>query len=857
MPIFGLETVSSTGKQEGPPREPMDPRITDSIFPRLPATEIASAVSGALRESPVLVVTAPPGAGKSTVLPLTILRDLPPESGKILMLEPRRLAAKQIAHRLSETLGEEPGQTVGYRIRFESRVSERTRIEVLTEGILSGMLTRDPALEGVCVIIFDEFHERSIHSDLALALARQAQKYLRDDLRIVVMSATIDTEDICQKLSARLIECTGRQHPVQISYSADDTDLSDMAQATARAAIKAFQNHEGDILVFLPGQGEITRCAAILEETLLEADVCPLYGNLPWQRQQQAIRPNPGGRRRIVVSTPIAETSLTIEGIRVVIDSGFCRTLVYDHRTGLSHLRTVRISQDMATQRAGRAGRVAPGICHRLWTKQRQATLEPKRRPEILDADLTSLLLETACFGEKDAMALPWLTPPPGFALREARQALTNLGAISEDGAITPLGRKMAGMPCHPRMSRMILGAGSPVLRALASDIAAILEERDPLDPEAAGVDLTLRVEALRRERGSGRPQRFPRIIQIAREYLRLTHEKEDNGAVLPHDIGFLVASAYPERIATASDTRGVFRLSGGENVLLDDDDDISTHEYVAVASLYAPPGDMGRVLLAAPVHAKDLLGLATTRERVFWNSSQGCVQSVREERIGRIILRSTPIFDTPPDAIISAVCEAVKTEGLSLLEWDEAVRGLQRRVSVLKGWHPEMDLPDLSTPHLLSSVREWLPPFLYGPGKIISTQAALKRINLHDALWSLIPFQTQEEIDRLAPVFIQVPSGSRIRIDYREGAQAPVLSVRLQECFGLEDTPRVDGGKRSLLLELLSPGFKPVQLTQDLRSFWKDAYFEVRGELRRRYPKHYWPDNPLEAEAVKGVRRR
>lgn len=835
----------------------MDQKTEDSIFSPLPALEIAGKVSAQLKESPILVITAPPGAGKSTVLPLTILRDLPTGCGKILMLEPRRLAAKQIAFRLAETLGEEPGETVGYRIRFETKTSQRTRIEVLTEGILSGMLTRDPALEGVSVIIFDEFHERSIHSDLALALARQSQRYLRDDLRIVLMSATMDTSHICQELSAPLVESKGKAYPVRIIHSSSDADPASMAEVTARAIRSAFQSHEGDILAFLPGQGEIMRCQAILKESLQEADICPLFGNLPWQMQQKAIRPDLDGRRRIVLSTPIAETSLTIEGIRVVIDSGFCRVQAYDHKTGLSHLKTVRISQDMAYQRTGRAGRMAPGICYRLWTAQRQATLEPVRIPEILEADLSSLVLETACFGEKDPSGLPWLTPPPKFALSEARQALISLGAIKEDGSITSLGRQMAALPCHPRMSRMILGAGTPQTRALAADIAAILEEKDPLAQDTQSVDLTLRVEALRKERQTGKLRQFGRIAQIAREYLRMVGEKEDNSPVAPSSVGALVASAYPERIATQTDRRGVFRLSGGENVRIEGDDETICHDYIAIASLYAPKGVIGRVQLAAMAEAEDLLKMATSRSRVFWSDKDGAVVCAREERIGRLLLKSTPLAGTSPEDIISAVCQAVKESGLGILNWDDKVQALQRRVSTLSQWHPEMELPDLSTAHLLSTATEWLPPYLEDDGKIRSTSAQLQKISLHEVLWNLIPYQTQKEIDRLAPETVLMPSGSRIRIDYREAAQAPVVSVRLQECFGMEDTPRVDGGRRSLLMELLSPGFKPVQLTEDLRSFWQNTYFEVRKELFRRYPKHYWPDNPLEAEAVRGVRRR
>ena len=816
---------------------------------KLPAAEIAGTVGTLLGEHACLVVTAPPGAGKSTLLPITILEDL--SEGKILMLEPRRLAARQIAERMAWLLGEPVGRTSGYRIRFESKVSSSTRIEVLTEGNLTRMLEEDPTLEGVSAVIFDEFHERSLNCDLALALTRETQSKLRPDLKIVVMSATIDTDNVCRELDAPLVEGKGKMFPVQIISEEPEATEANAAEAVARAVRKAHREQEGDILAFLPGEADIRRCVDLLGETLGGTEVHPLYGMLPPEAQRRAIAP--GANRKVVLATPIAETSLTIENVRIVVDSGLCRKPVFDPQSGLSRLETVRISRDMARQRTGRAGRVAPGVCYRLWGPGSEARMEENRRPEILDADLSQTMLSIASWGGGEAESMPWLTPPPAAALRQARSLLAALGAVGE-GGITATGRRMAALPCHPRISHMLVKAQNPEEKALAADIAALLEEKDPMALDNAGTDMGARVSALRkarRERREGRT--WGRIARVAEQYRRLTRCTEDNTDPDPYSIGALVAAAYPERIAKAhQDGCGRFLLACGDMAFTDRDDPMSAYEWLAVASLNVREGADGRIFLAAPLDPDDLGDMRTERDNVAWDSRRGTVVAQRETRIGGLVVAARPISDIPREKVDRIICEAAARDGRSMLDFSDEVGNLQRRVAAVAAWHPELSLPDLSTESVLKRANEWLQPFL---GKAISTQE-LKKIDLMRALWSLLDYGQQQAVERLAPSHIAVPTGSRIRVEYRQGAELPVLRVRLQECFGLTDTPKVDDGRRPVLMELLSPGFKPVQLTQDLHSFWENTYFEVRKELRRRYPKHSWPDNPLEAPPVRGIGR-
>ena len=809
---------------------------------QFPVGEVAADVIRSLAATPRIIVTAPPGAGKSTLLPLLLLQSMP--EGKILMLEPRRIAARQIAERMASMIGEAVGKTVGYRMRFETKVSATTRIEVLTEGIMTRMLVDDPTLDGVGMVIFDEFHERSLTSDTALALVRESQQIIRPDLLMVIMSATIDASALCQALDAPLIESQGRMHEVTILHL-EEADQRNCADITASAIKKAHREEQGDILAFLPGKGEIMRCCELLGESLGSTHIYPLYGLLSSEEQRKAIMPSRPGERKVVLATPIAETSLTIEGVKTVIDSGLCKTLVYDPRNGMSHLETVRISLDMAKQRSGRAGRTADGTCYRLWSKATELRMDDCRQPEIEQADLSSTLLDIAAWGEDDIMDMPWLTPPPSSHAMQARQLLTNLGALDHDGHITPHGRKLALLPCHPRIAKMLIMAEDNKTKALAADIAALLEEKDILTDDS-DADINTRIELLRNARRKKQTGRWKRIADIAEQYRRLAKMQEDNTPPAHYATGCLIASAYPERVAQQTED-GKYKLASGDIVTLSDDDALKTCPLLAVASVAS------HIFLASPLKKEDIEHMSTWQDNISWDSKQGRAIAISQQRLGSLILATRPI-QTPDSqtAITEAICQAAMKEGLSMFDFNDDVLRMQRRIAAVAAWHPDLSIPDISTPPLLSRAAEWLPLYI---GKATTT-AELKKINLCSVIWGLMSYDQQVTIDRMAPTHIQVPTGSRIRINYRTGAESPILSVRLQECFGLTATPTVDEGRRPVLMELLSPGFKPVQLTQDLASFWQTTYFEVRKELRRRYPKHYWPENPLEAEAVRGVKK-
>lgn len=809
----------------------------------LPAREIADALVRSSVLNSVTVVTAPPGAGKSTLLPLAVLESLPADGGKILMLEPRRIAARQIAARMASLLEEEVGETVGYRIRFEKKVSRRTRIEVLTEGVLTRMLVEDPELRGVAVLIFDEFHERSLQTDLALALSRESQAVLRPGLKLVLMSATLDEQALCQALGARLLSCSGKLFPVSV-FHVGDVSPETLVEATVRTVRTALREQTGDILAFLPGEGEIRRCAELLAGLPTTVRIAPLYGMLSLEEQRRAIAPSPSGQRKIVLATPIAETSLTIEGVRTVVDAGYCRRPVCDPRTGMEHLETVRISLDMAMQRTGRAGRLAPGVCYRLWSKAAESRMAAQRQPEILDADLSPLLLQVAAWGESHPENLPWLTPPSAPALHAARKLLFSLHAIDEAGRITARGRKLASLPCHPRIAQMLLTAADDAQRALAADVAALLEEKDPLsagdDP-----DISFRIEALRRARESGRPGVWGRIARIATQYREMIHVAEDNGRPDAYAVGMLLASAYPERVARPwKEGRNRFCLASGDLAVLPEGGMLDGAEWLAVASAFVQSGTLGRIFLAAPLSSDDLKPMSREREIMDWDSKAGCVAARREWRIGVHLLASRALSTLDRDAVVAVIVRAARKEGRTMFDFSADVENLQRRIASVAAWHPEQELPDLSTDSVLERAGEWLPLYI---GQATST-AQLRKIDLCSVLWGMLDCEQQHTVERLAPSHITVPTGSRIRLEYRQGTEVPVLRVRLQECFGLLDTPRVDDGRRPVLMELLSPGYKPVQLTSDLRSFWTGTYFEVRKELRRRYPKHAWPDEPLDA---------
>ncbi|MFT4600247.1 MAG: ATP-dependent helicase HrpB [Arenicella sp.] len=817
----------------------------------LPVTDVIPEIQSELMTSTTLIVKAPPGAGKSTLVPLTLMDAEWLKGQKILMLEPRRLAAKTIAMRMADLLGEEVGQSVGYRIRFENRTSEETQIEVVTEGILTRMLQQDNGLEGVGLVIFDEFHERSIHADIAMALSREAQQILRPDLRIMVMSATLDMSELAKMLNAATVLSEGRQFPVEVEY-AGETDLRMLPDLAARLIKTALSKHEGDALVFLPGQGEIRKCEEILRRTLKGVKIHPLFGQLPPGKQFAAIMPDRDGARKVVLATSIAETSLTIEGIKIVIDSGFSRSSRFDPNSGLSRLETVQVSRDSADQRAGRAGRLSAGHCYRMWTKATQSRMKEHTIPEIETADLSSLVLDMAQWGIADPMQLQWLTPPPRGHVAQASQLLHELDAL-ENNRITNHGKELHRLPTHPRIAHMLIRAKEEGQLNLATDIAAIIEERDPL-PREAGIDLNLRVEALRRyrrEKVGGRG--LARIEKIAAQYRRTFKLEPDNR---PHDdfeTGLLIAFAYPERIACARPGNNAqFQMANGKLAAAGHRDDLAHEPWLAIAHVNDREGS-GKIFMAAPLNPTDLQPLIQEKEVIKWDTKNGGLIASLDMRIGSIILKSVPLEDPDESHLLKAITDAIEKEGRQLLNWSEEVEQWQNRVMCLKKWNPSEGWPDVSTETLLLTNSEWLTPYLNN----IKKPDALKKINLLEILQYSLRQELQGKLNALAPAKIEVPSGSNIRLAYPANGSEPILAVRLQECFGLAETPTINNGKQGILMHLLSPGYKVVQITSDLKSFWQNAYFDVKKDMKSRYPKHSWPKDPWITEAVRGVKRK
>ncbi|RPA69118.1 ATP-dependent helicase HrpB [Cyclobacteriaceae bacterium YHN15] len=817
----------------------------------LSVVEIIPQVKYQLSKSNTLLVNAPPGAGKSTILPLALLQESFVQGKKIIMLEPRRLAAKSIAYRMAELLGEKVGETVGFRIRFENKVSSKTRLEVLTEGILTRMLHQDNALEEVGLVIFDEFHERNLHADLALALCREAQTLLRPDLRIMVMSATLDMPVLASLLQAPTIRSEGRSFPVDIKYTGD-YDVFLMPETVVKTILEAAKSHTGDILVFLPGQGEIKKTEAILRKKLPDFSIHPLYGQLSPLAQQQAITPSRKGKRKIVLSTSIAETSLTIEGVSIVVDSGYGRNSKFNPKTGLSRLETVRISMDSADQRTGRAGRLGPGICYRLWSKATHMNMDEFRVPEILEADLSNLCLDLIQWGIKDIDTMAWLTPPPTGALAQAFDILEQVNAI-ENGRITPYGKKIHHIPAHPRIAHMLVKADEQGKIALATDIAAILEERDPLDPEA-GVDINLRIEALRRARKENLTIKgINKLEKIAQQYRKLFQINEDNGPVDPYETGLLIAFAYPERIASARPGNNAqFQLANGKIAMMGHRDELAHEPWLAVSHIDAREG-IGKIFMASPINPRDLMPMVKEKRIVTWDSKKGGLIAVKNLGIGGIILQSKPLDDLTEQEKLQAISNGIKENGSHLLNFPDDVMQLIYRVNSLRIWNNDVDWPEWSKEKLIENNAIWLLPYL---GQVKKNED-FKKLDLKQILLHTLPYEKQLDLEVLAPEKIKVPSGGLINISYLKDASSPVLAVRLQEVFGMSETPKINQGKTPLLIHLLSPGYKPVQITSDLMSFWSSTYLEVKKELKRRYPKHYWPENPNEAEAVRGVKRK
>jgi ATP-dependent helicase HrpB len=828
----------------------------------LPITPLLPELVAALGTQHSAVLQAPPGAGKSTGAPLALLDAHWLGDGRILMLEPRRLAARAIAARMSSLIGEPVGSRIGYRTRLETRVSRETRLTVVTEGVLTRMLQSDPALEGTALVIFDEFHERSLNADLGLALCLDARANLREDLRLLVMSATLDAVAVAALLDdAPILSSEGREFPVETRHLARP-EVAALPQATARTVQLALEADDGDILVFLPGAGEIRRVLRALEDSILPqgVDLHALYGDLAATAQDAALAPASPGRRKVVLATSIAETSLTIEGVRVVIDAGLARSSRFDPVTGMSGLVTTRVSRAAADQRRGRAGRLGPGVCYRLWPEEATRGLEPSIPAEILAADLAPLALDLAAWGIDDPSTLRFLDPPPGANLAQARDLLTQLGALDQDGRITPHGRRMAGIATHPRLAHMLIAALELDHAGLACDLAAILSERDLLrgPGAAADADVRLRVELLRgsgaappgSELDRGARARAQRLARDWRATLRTGPGRQGDVDAC----GVLLALAYPDRIG-AGRGDGRFRLASGRGACFRNVQPLTRQRFIVAAELDTGERE-ARIFLAAPLARADIeqhLGfLLATDDVIRWDASENAVLARRETRLGAILLDEMRLDGARPEQLLAAMVEGIRSMGLKSLPWTGAANSLRERAEFIRhhlhGENP--DWPALDDASLADTLETWLAPWLDG----ITRRSHLEKLDLHAALAALLGYRRQQDIDRLAPTHLQVPSGSRVPIDYSD-TQAPSVSVRLQEMFGLLETPRVAGGRVALTLQLLSPAQRPVQVTRDLESFWARGYPEVRKELKGRYPKHYWPDDPLTATATRRVR--
>ncbi len=835
----------------------------------LPVKSVVPKLSAVLAASPSTVLSAPPGSGKTTLVPLALLEQPWLQGKKIVLLEPRRLAARASASRMAFLLGEKVGETVGYQVRFDRRISPNTRIEVVTEGILTRRLQQDPELEGVGLIIFDEFHERSLHADLALALSLDVQANLREDLRLLVMSATMDEQAVSRLLcDAPVVTATGRSYPVETNYLPVEPKgrIHDYVVA---GVIHALNNQTGDLLVFLPGTGEIRATHELLAQhpACHGLVLCPLYGDLSRENQDRAILPDPQGRRRVVLATSIAETSLTIEGVSTVIDSGWSRLPGFDPNSGLTRLVTQRVSRAAADQRAGRSGRLGPGVCYRLWSKSIQSRLQPFAPPEIMETDLAPLMLDLAQWGVAEPEKLSWLTPPPAGAVAQARELLQVLDAIDLNGRITLAGTDMAGMGLHPRLAHMFLISRRSGQQGLAADLAAILTERDLVrrsQGEIKYADLSHRLELLElyRTHGASRAREAGadangcrRVVLASKQLLRRRGDRKKPDAS-PISAAALLASAYPDRIAQCRGGDGTgYRLSSGRGARLPEGDRLTASDYLVVAQMDAGRRE-GRIFLAESLgllEVEDTLsGHISHCSSIEWDRDTACVAASEEERLGSLVLGTKRLQNPEPELMRSAMLDGIWALGLKALPWSTKVREWRDRVCSLRHWQPEGDWPDLSDSALIQSLEQWLGPWLDG----ITSREQLRRLDLDSILRNGLEWRQQKLVDELAPTHIQVPSGSRVRLEYHPGEE-PVLAVRLQEMFGLLDTPTVCAGKVQVMLHLLSPARRPVQVTRDLRGFWDRTYVEVKKELKGRYPKHYWPDDPMQAQPTSRVRPR
>ncbi len=779
------------------------------------------------------VLVAPPGAGKTTLVPLALLACPWRGDGRILVLEPRRLAARAAATRMAVLLGEAVGQTVGYRTRLDSAVSDATRIEVVTEGLLIRRLIADPTLDGVAAVILDEVHERSLDADLALALCLDLQRLLRPELRLLAMSATLDAARLAGLLNAPVIESLGRMFPVQLDHAARDImDPRDLPEAMGRALRSALSNHAGDILAFLPGMGEIRRTQALLSGC--GATVLPLHGDLPAAEQDLALRPAEG--RRIVLATSIAETSLTVPGVRIVIDGGWRRLPRLDPGTGLTRLVTARISRAAADQRTGRAGREGPGVALRLWSTAMHRSLATHDRPEILDAELSSLLLDCAIWGTPPA-DLPFLDLPPKGTLAAAAALLETLGALA-DASVTRLGRQMAALGAHPRLAAMMLSARTPGEMARAADLAALLEERDPLRGRDVPAGIALRLDAIE---GQGDADRavVSRIRRQSGQYRRRLHTR----SAAEGEPGPLLAAAFPDRIAQRREP-GSFRLSGGGGAKLPRGDALFNEPYLVVAAV--DPKSASVIRMAAPVDPRDLppqiaARITETVESGF-DPASGTVLSRRRRRLGALVLEDRTVPADPTD--IAGSLATAAAQNLAALPWTDSARQLQARAALLRTLEP--DFPDIADPALLAMAPQWLAPHLPGMHRL----ADLAQLDLSQVLRQALGWDAARRLDLMLPTHLELPAG-RASIDYLQ--PVPVASARAQHFYGLDQTPALAGGRVALRLSLLSPAGRPIAVTGDLAGFWRGSWADARRDMRGRYPRHDWPENPALAKSRGG----
>ncbi len=805
----------------------------------LPVAAVLPDLLNALQTAPQVLLNAPTGAGKSTWLPLEILKS-GVIKGRILLLEPRRLAARNVAQRLAELLGEKPGETVGYRMRAETCVGPNTRLEVVTEGILTRTIQHDPELDGVGLVILDEFHERSLQADLALALLLDVQQGLRDDLKLLIMSATLDNQRLQRTLAqAPVVSSEGRAYPVERRYGPLASHQR-FDEAVAIAVANLLREESGSLLLFLPGVGEIQRVQQQLQERVAgDVQLCPLYGALPLSEQRKAILPAAPGTRKVVLATNIAETSLTIEGIRLVVDCAQERVARFDVRSGLTRLVTQRVSQASMTQRAGRAGRLEPGICLHLTSAEQAERAAAQGEPEILQSDLSGLLLELLQWGCNDPAQLTWLDLPPAANLHAARQLLRQLGALDERHRLTPAGQKMAQMGNDPRFAAMLIAAKTPDEQATAARLVAILEE------PPRGQDSDLRNAFSRRQ---------DNWQQRANQLLRRLNSR---GGQADIDLaGPLLAQAFADRIARRRGQEGRYQLANGTGAMLNQDDALTRYEWLlAPLLLQGSQTPDARMLQALPLDIEALVarapGLLTQSDSVEWDEALGTLKAFRRSQIGQLVVKVQPLAKPSQDELHQAMLNGIRDRGLGVLNWSPQAQQLRVRLACAAKWLPEKNWPDVSDEALLRDLDKWLLPEMHG----VHSLRALKNIDVTRALQNLLEWSQRQHLDSALPTHYTVPTGSQISLRYDE-ENPPVLAVRMQEMFGEAQTPAIAEGRVPLVLELLSPAQRPLQITRDLTAFWKGAYREVQKEMKGRYPKHVWPDDPGQAQPTRRTKK-